>query len=251
MNFEDGVIEFGNARTSEQWDTIPTAPTVPKAPLRRAFEDLGALYAMVWEENGTELKVVADYENPRDKARRIALRGDGASFTGLSREYVLDSAGSGPLAQALNEKREKVLVFGEGNDAACASMKRAEAAKEFGICEVHFYPFEDPVTGKRAVLEYGVSTITELDQVTLDAMLKLQTQISGASYAIYWKYDGKVATERQSYVTDEYRAELKAVGKSVTFAEASQAITYDLEGDKPINELAFRDAPWWDAKGGK
>ena len=53
----------------------------------------------------TELKVVADYENPRDKARRIALRGDGASFTGLSRECVLDSAGSGPLAQALNEKR--------------------------------------------------------------------------------------------------------------------------------------------------
>ena len=243
MNFEDGVIEFGNARTSEQWDAIPTAPTVPKAPLRRAFEDLGALYAMVWEENGTELKVVADYENPRDKARRIALRGDGASFTGLSREFVLDSAGSGPLAQALNEKREKVLVFGEGNDAACASMKRAEAAKEFGICEVHFYPFEDPLTGKRAVLEYGVSTITELDQVTLDAMLKLQTQISGASYAIYWKYDGKVATERQSYVTDEYRAELKAVGKSVTFAEASQAITYDLEGDKPIAQVMRNRQP--------
>ena len=237
MPFEDGVIEFGNARTSEQWDAVPSAPTVPKAPLRRAFEDLGALYAMVWTEEGTALKVVADYENPRDKARRLALRGDGKSFIGLSRELVLDSTGQGPVAQALKLKEEQVIVFGEGNEDQCATMKRAAAALEFGISEVHFYPFEDPVTGKRAVLEYGVSTITELNQRTLDAMLKLQTQISNASYAIYWKYDGAVATKRQSYMSPVYKAELKAVGKSISFAEASQSITYDLKGDMPVAQV--------------
>ena len=50
MPFEDGVIEFGNVRdTSVQWDAIPPAPAIPKGELRRAFEELGALYVLYWE----------------------------------------------------------------------------------------------------------------------------------------------------------------------------------------------------------
>jgi putative membrane protein len=245
MPFEDGVIEFGNARTSKQWDAIPSAPTVPKAPLRRAFEDLGALYAIVWSEDaeGT-LRVVGDYENPRDKARRVSLRGDGQSFTGLSREITLDPDGEGPAGQALREGKEKVVVFGEGEDQGlCASMKRASAAREFGVCEVHFLPFEDPATGTRNVLEFGVSTLTELNRATIDSTLSLQTQIAGASYAIYWAHEGAYAVQRASHVTDTYRAELKALDKTITFPEASQAITYDLEGSTPIAQVMRERQP--------
>ena len=78
--FEAGVIEFGNSRTSEQWAEMPDAPVLPKAPIRTAFEDLGALYVMFWKADfaNNELKVTGFYENPRDAKRRLALRGDGA-----------------------------------------------------------------------------------------------------------------------------------------------------------------------------
>ncbi len=49
MPFEAGVIEFGNTRSLPQWDAIPAAPLMPKAPLRKAFEDLGALYTVYWK----------------------------------------------------------------------------------------------------------------------------------------------------------------------------------------------------------
>ena len=35
MPFEDGVIEFGNARTSVPWENIPTAPTTQRLPYIR------------------------------------------------------------------------------------------------------------------------------------------------------------------------------------------------------------------------
>ena len=149
MAFEDGVIEFGNVRTNAPWPTIPEAPSIPKQTLRRAFEDLGALYAMVWERNGNDLTVIADYENPRDKAMRLALRGDGKSFVGLSKGLVLDATGNGPVGAALRKGDELVVVFDENADnTLCSSMKRAEAAKEFGISEVHFYPFKNEITGQ-------------------------------------------------------------------------------------------------------
>ena len=80
--FEAGVIEFGNSRTSQPWAEMPDAPVLPKAPIRTAFEDLGALYVMFWRADfaSNQLKVAGSFENPRDAKRRLALRGDGVSL---------------------------------------------------------------------------------------------------------------------------------------------------------------------------
>ena len=68
-------------------------------------------------------------------------------------------------------------------------------------------------------------------------MLKMQAEVSGAGYAIYWKYDGHKATHSKSFVSEAYKAELKAVNKKVSFAEASEAIDYDLRGDFPVSKV--------------
>merc|ERR1719424_745141 len=83
--YEDGVIEIGNLRSKPQWEEIPVAANMPKVELRKAFEEQGALYALFWKQTGDEFSVVADYENPRDRGRRLTMRGDGESFVKLLR----------------------------------------------------------------------------------------------------------------------------------------------------------------------
>ena len=46
--------------------------------------------AMYWSNDGTTLRVTADYENPREISRTKLLRSDGRTFCGLSRELVID-----------------------------------------------------------------------------------------------------------------------------------------------------------------
>lgn len=83
--YEDGVIEFGNCKSSQPWLEIPQAPSMPKMALRKAFEELGALYAMLWRLEGDTLRVIGHFEAPREKARQKQMRGDGESFVGISR----------------------------------------------------------------------------------------------------------------------------------------------------------------------
>jgi hypothetical protein len=218
--------------------------------------------------------VAAEYENPRDKKTRLALRGDGKSFTGLARELKLERDSEGPVQSALRGGEETIVQFGEGTDASlfpsCASMKRADYAQEFNICEVHFVPFSDEKTGKKGVLEFGVSTINQcacrallcssatplrehaprepwrpvglqsqsharamdrLNEVTLKATMQLQADSAGAGYAIYWKKEKGRAVVAGEYISKCYRAELEAEGKTISFAEASEALTFDIAGE--------------------
>ena len=111
--FEAGVIEFGNSRTSQPWADMPDAPVLPKAPIRTAFEDLGALYVMFWRADfaSNQLKVAGSYENPRDAKRRLALRGDGASLgSGLGFPPTLTLTPTLALAMILTRARRRTVT---------------------------------------------------------------------------------------------------------------------------------------------
>ena len=236
LPFEDGVIEFGNTVGDPQWDGIPPAPTIPKAQLRRAFEDLGALYAMYWEEDGGMLRVVADYENPRDATIRRSLRADGLSFVKLSRELVVSSNDGNCLSSVLASGQEVTVGFDEGVYPECTAMMRKEIAKEFSICAITLVPITDQTTGKRGVLEIGVSNLAELNPVTLDATLKMQVAQSNADYGIYWKLSGNVATATKTYITDAYAASLRDAGKQFSFVDVSDQGVIELAGQSPASE---------------
>jgi len=243
--FEDGVLEIGNVASSPQWGTIPDAPVLPKKDLRRAFEELGALYALFWQpsENGEQLNVIADYENPTDVKRRLAIRGDGESFTKVSRALTLDAKGQGPVAKALNTKEEVVVTFAEGcqwsaDQSVCSSMKRTENAVEYDIGSIHFVPVLDEKTGvSRGVMEFGVSTTSQLNQITTQATLKMQTDGSGAGYAIYWKQNGQTAAIESSYVSAALRKEMSSMGKSLSFAEVSESTSFEVLGASPVAQV--------------
>jgi len=233
--FEGGVVEFGNAKKSVTWADIPEAPVVPKQELRKAFEELGALYALFWELDGDKLKVVGEYENPRDKKTRLQLRGDGKSFPSLSAEYELDANGNGPISTALNTNEEVVVTFADGQEfTTCASMKRAEYAKEFSICSIHAVPIVDADGTKRGVLEYGVNSNKVLNDQTMEATLKMQAEGAGASYAIYWAQDGALAKAKKNYVSDKYRAALSAAGRKLSFPEVAEGSTFPVSGESPV-----------------
>ena len=186
--FEDGVVEIG--RKVPLWDGVPVCASMPKRTLRKAFEELGALYAVYWSLEGDEFKVIANYETREEIKRRKQLRGDDESFVKISQDLTLNPTGDGPVATALRQRDEVVVVFTIDDDYSengCSSMKRGAKAREHGICSIHFVPVDDPKSGKKGVLEYGVSTTAQLSQLTLDATLKMQAESAGAAYAIYWK----------------------------------------------------------------
>jgi predicted membrane chloride channel (bestrophin family) len=235
LPFEAGVVEFGNCRTSEQWDGIPDAPVIPKAPLRTAFEDLGALYVMFWKPDFVkkELRVIGHYENPRDGQRRLALRGDGESFVKISRELTLDLDGDGPVQEALRTGEEVVVGFEDDESyPLCKSMKRAAYAKEFQLGFADFVPVVDG--NQLGVLEFGVSTSAELNPITLNAMLQMQVQSTTAAFGVYWKTEGNVARPVKTFTSPWYSEQLKAQGKKYTFVDITEQSTASLTDDSPI-----------------
>lgn len=48
--FEGGVLEYGTStgRATADWRELPECPTMPKATMRKAFENLGASYCLFW-----------------------------------------------------------------------------------------------------------------------------------------------------------------------------------------------------------
>ena len=239
LPFEAGVIEFGNARSMKhkQWTEIPKAPTMPKAQLRKAFEDLGALYALYWEADfeKNEMRVIADYENPRDVQIRKTMRGDGESFVKISRELTVELDSVGPVQEALKTGKEVVVGFSDDETwPLCASMKRAAYAKEFNLCSVTMVPVVDEATGEYGVLEYGVSTTAELNPVTLAAVLQMQVQATNAAYGIYWKQEGNIARPAKTYVSPGYARELEAAGKRYSYIDISEQMTIDTVGPNPV-----------------
>ena len=46
-------------------------PTLPKDVMRKAFEELGALYLIYWRQDGSVFRVAADYEVPSSINSRL------------------------------------------------------------------------------------------------------------------------------------------------------------------------------------
>jgi predicted membrane chloride channel (bestrophin family) len=235
--FEDGVVEFGTTNASPvQWTEQPKVPVLPKGVMRAAFEELGALYVIYWAQDGKVFRVAADYEVPRSVNSRLRRRSDGASYISNSEPLALAVNGDGPVALAKRTGEEQVICFGI-NDPREAKMKRALAAKEFGIKTIHFYPFES------GVLEYGVSAEAGLSDVTLDATLKMQSEATNAAYAMYWKETGGSAVVLGSYVSPKHTDELKQSGKSLSFAEASQAVVLKADASTAVGKVLSTRQP--------
>ena len=51
LSYEFGVIEYGTTiSSSTMWGEMPIPSVVPRADIRKAFEELGALYCIFWQE---------------------------------------------------------------------------------------------------------------------------------------------------------------------------------------------------------
>lgn len=238
LPWEDGVVEYGTCTSlSDQWKAVPDSPIIPKAVTRRAFEEIGALYVLFWKSDGENFRVNADYETPASVAARLRRRGDGISFPSLSKELALPVDGQGPVAQAMRTGEELVVGFDRGFDkdmhdqnGETVQVKRQQAAKDFGIRTLHFVPFDG------GVIEFGVSSEAALNDVTLDATLKMQCEAKNAAYAIYWKHglDGK-AVVAGSYISPTHAAEVKQRGKDILFADVKRS--FDASGSSPVAEV--------------
>lgn len=221
--FEDGVLEFGTdvGEATATWSEMPQVANLPKAAMRKGFENLGASYCMYWAKQGNEFKVTADYVTDSRKRLLKEVRNDDDTFCSMSRHVTIDAAGNGPIATAFREGKEVTVTD-------VNKMKRAELAKEFDIARVHFIPMES------GVLEYGSPKNVFLKGDTLAASLKMRCDTSGAGYALYWQHsDGKLAVSG-SYVTPARQAALAQQGFLDSFAEASRGYTLDPQGDGPV-----------------
>jgi len=228
---EGGVIEYGTSDgpSTANWETLPDCPVMPKSDMRKGFENLGASYGLFWQKKGDVFEVVADYTT---ESRRLALakiRGDDKTFATESRAYNIAVDGDGPIATAWRTGEEGVI-----DDVS--TMKRKDLAKEFGIKRVHFVPTPD------GIYEYGVPADSFLSGPLMEASLKMRCDTSGAGYAIYWKLANNKLTIAGSYVTQERKAALEANGKTSSFAEASNDVMIDINGEGPLQEVLDSDA---------
>jgi hypothetical protein len=114
VQFESGILEFGTSAgpSTADWAEMPKCPTLPKAAMRRAFENLGATYALYWEKQGDKFIATADYTTDARKAEMKQKRGDDKVFAAESRkftdhEFVL---GKGPIATAFKTGKDVTVV---------------------------------------------------------------------------------------------------------------------------------------------
>merc|ERR1719230_12963 len=103
--FERGVLEFGTdiGEATASWTELPEVPNLPKAAIRKGFENLGASYCMYWAKDGDQFKVTADYVSDSRKKLLRETRGDDKTFCSESRGVTLDANGDGPVATAFRE----------------------------------------------------------------------------------------------------------------------------------------------------
>ena len=121
VQFESGILEFGNSAdpSTADWAEMPKCPTLPKAAMRRAFENLGATYALFWEKQGNKFIAVADYTTDARKAELQKSRGDEKLFAVESRKWAsslegcrdIDAIdGTGPITIAFKTGKEVLIV---------------------------------------------------------------------------------------------------------------------------------------------
>ena len=126
--YEDGVVECGTTVNSPGQPTLPTPPTLPKEVMRRAFEELGALYMLYWARDGNTYRVEGSYEGEASYNARRRRRSDGVSYISISKQFSLDVDGNGPVATAVKTGQEQVVCLGQGGSSAwmASQFKRAK-----------------------------------------------------------------------------------------------------------------------------
>ena len=93
--------------------------------------------------------------NAQDAAKRTAQSMQAkASETALSMQ-----AKASETALSMQAKASETA---SAASSAASAMMRKEIAKEFSICAITLVPITDQTTGKRGVLEIGVSNLAEL-----------------------------------------------------------------------------------------
>merc|ERR1712048_1077893 len=214
------------------WPRTPEVPTMPKADLRKGFENLGASYAMFWQKQGNHFKVTADYVTDSRKRLLRETRGDDNTFCSQSRSIRIDAEGEGPIATAFRTGKEQTVTD-------TSILQRAELAEEFDINRLFFVPTED------GVLEFGAPAGTFLTGNSLAASLKMRCDTSGAGYALYWQNSGDKLAVSGCYVTPERKAVLESKGKKLSFAEASKEYTLDPEGTGPVATVLKTQEPFY------
>ena len=175
MPLEGGVLEYGNTDdgTTGSWGQVPpSAIDMPSWHLRRAFEDMGSSYALLWHVEADEatLKVVAGYTVDAWRTKRA----DGRTFESESRGQTLDKAGTAMVALALRTGREHFLHDAQDPESG---FMRSDLAVEFGIQRIYF----TPIRGTKCVLECGVPAVSRLEGQQLLATLKMRCDLAGAA----------------------------------------------------------------------
>jgi len=143
---EGGVIEFGTLKGgSKSWSEMPDVPDLPKAEMKKAFDEIGAVYMCFWQKQGETYFITGGYELPERCRALKSYRGDDETFASKSQSLVYATGGDGFIATAADAGKEIVIA----DATADAVFNRAELAKEFGIGTIHIVPCKD------GVLEYG------------------------------------------------------------------------------------------------
>mmetsp|Transcript_110024 Transcript_110024/g.354872 ORF Transcript_110024/g.354872 Transcript_110024/m.354872 type:complete len:656 (-) Transcript_110024:242-2209(-) len=225
-----GVFEYG-VTTNAWMETLPSCPVMPKDEIRKAFEDLGASYAMFWALQDEQFSVVADYTSESWAKDLRASRGDDKTFCSESRRLKIDAGGSEPVAETANLGIEIRVTVAES-----LTLQRKALAAEFGLKALHLMPVEG------GVLECGISD-QKLTGLTLQAALKMRCDSAGSCYAMYWTETDGMFRVAGAYVTPERRKALRAKGLTTDFADASKYLTISAESDALVSTCARHGTP--------
>ena len=95
------------------------------------------------------------------------------------------------MQESLRTGKEVIVDFENDDAYPCKSMRRSAFAKEFQLAFADFVPVKEG--NQLGVLEFGFSSSSELNPITLDATLQMQVQSTTSAFGVYWKTDGSTA----------------------------------------------------------
>ena len=78
---------------------------------------------------------------------------------------------------------------------------------------------------------------------SIAAVLKMRCDTAGSGYALYWKQGANRLTVGAGYVTPARKAELEAMGKKDTFADACKDLVLDAAGDNAVAKALVSGTP--------
>ena len=99
--------------------------------------------------------------------------------------YKRQNPNPNPVQESLRTGKEEIVDFENDDAYPCKSMRRSAFAKEFQLAFADFVPVKDG--NQLGVLEFGFSSSSELNPITLDATLQMQVQSTTSAFGVYWK----------------------------------------------------------------